>query len=172
MVASCFRPSEHVSLLSIAGEHFPCPAFQPTHNCAVELKTSHLDTWMPQNVWFCFQTGYFHLFGLKKKIFPIILWSCVSHCTNWLAGPFWENVWCRWCDGWVAFAMWDPRNQWKSVEMRKITSICHNLDRQETQYVSQSTYCIHKHGPQGTADLSYNTNRQYTMCEYSCEYLT
>lgn len=43
IVASCFRPSEHVSLLSIAGEHFPCSAIQPTHNSAVKLKTSHLD---------------------------------------------------------------------------------------------------------------------------------
>ena len=51
-------------------------------------------------------------------------------------------AWSFW--GMVALTLWGPRKRWNSVWMRKITSICHNLDRQgdrrETQCVSQSIY--------------------------------
>lgn len=108
----------------------------------------------------------------------------------WFAGdsPLWKNIWHRWCDGWVAFTLWDPRNQWKSVGIRKITSICHNLDRQadrrgrqadrrgrqETQYVSQSTYTQTRRdlGAPLTCPITQAGSGKGTTCAYICEYLT
>lgn len=78
----------------------------------------------------------------------------------------------------MAFTLRDPRNQWKSVGMRKITSICHNLDgradrrgRRETQYVSRGTYTQTQRdlGAQLTCPV---TQTVYTICTYICKNLT
>lgn len=81
----------------------------------------------------------------------------------------------------MAFTLWHPRNQWKSVGMRKITSICHNLDRQadrrgwqETQYVSQSTFPQTQRDPWAplTCPITQTGSGKGTICSYICEYLT
>lgn len=38
-----------------------------------------------------------------------------------------RSDWAARRDGWDAFTLWDPRKQWESAKMRKITSICHNV---------------------------------------------
>lgn len=92
-----------------------------------------------------------------------------------------HSDWGIWCDGWMAFTLWDPRKQWKSVRMRKITSICHNLDRQadrqgrqETQYVSQSTYTQTQRdlGALLTCPITQTGSGKGTICAHMCEYLT
>lgn len=79
IVASCFRPSEHVSLLSIAGEHFPCSAIQPTHNSAVKLKTSHLDA---LKCVVLFPNRLFSFVRIKKKKREILSHHSVILCVT------------------------------------------------------------------------------------------
>lgn len=203
-VASCSGLWTCFNAFNFAAEDFPCSAFQPLHTSA-QLNWT-LFTWMPQEVVALFfqtiplcSSHEFMIPSTRKNIYPpgltrrgwsilikdlaqIAQWITYKHIISYRYLEFVaQSDWGIWCDGWLAFTLWDPRNQWKSVRMRKITSICHNLDRQagrqgrqETQYVSQSTYTQTQRdlGAPLTCPITQTHSGKGTICAHMCEYLT